>query len=87
MLDARQRLINEMEMVRKLLDIPKTVRSISKEQRVRDNSERYSKSFGSSEPWVPWRVWKTRQLKDEIKNEYKEKINNDISIFDQYFES
>lgn len=86
MLDAKQRLINEMEMVRKLLDIPKTVRSISKEQRTLENSERYTKTL-PNETWIPWAVWKTRQLKDEIKNEYKEKINNDISIFDQYFES
>jgi len=84
---GKERLINEMEMVRRLIDIPNVVKSIPKEQRTRENSERGKKTWDSGSEWIPWRVWKTRQLKDEIKNEYKEKINNDISIFDQYFES
>lgn len=82
---GKERLINEMEMVRRLMDIPNVLKSIPKEQRKQDNSNRYRK--GSSEAWVPWPVWKTKQLKDEIKKEYEGRINNDISIFDQYFGS
>ena len=84
---GKERLINEMEMVRRLIDVPNVVRSITKEQRTRENSERGKRTWGPSSEWVPWHTWKTKQLKDEIKKEYEGRINNDISIFDQYFES
>jgi hypothetical protein len=83
----KERLINEMEMVRRLIDIPKTIREIPRAQKQFENSERSRKGWGSTEPWIPWHVWKTRQLKEQIKKEYEGRRNNDISIFDQYFGS
>jgi hypothetical protein len=73
----KEKMINEMEMVRRLEEIPEMIRKISKIQRTAENSKR----FTWGQPWVPWKIWKTDQLTDEIKKEYEGRINNDLTNY------
>jgi hypothetical protein len=71
------KLTNEMEMVRRLGEIPQIIRSIPKIQRAEENSQRFV--WGA--PWIPWKIWKTEQLREQIKKEYEGRINNDLTNY------